>query len=276
MNNLKDIFSLKNRNYIVTGAAGLLGKHHAQAICAFGGNPILVDLDKHGLNLLSENMKNEFNTNIQTAHIDITNENEVLNFSKDLKDRKINIDGLINNAANNPPPEMISDKNSRLENYSLKQWNSDLSVSLTGSFLFSKHIGKLISENKNGGVILNISSDLGIIAPDQSIYAIEGIDDCDQPVKPVSYSVTKSGIIGLSRYLSTYWAHKGVRSNTLCPGGVENDQAEIFIKRVVEKIPLNRLAKPNEYQGVVVWLLSDASLYLNGAVIQMDGGRTAW
>ena len=95
-------------------------------------------------------------------------------------------------------------------------------------------------------------------------------------MKPVSYSVTKSGIIGLSRYLSTYWAHKGVRSNTLCPGGVENDQAEIFIKRVVEKIPLNRLAKPNEYQGVVVWLLSDASLYLNGAVIQMDGGRTAW
>ena len=145
MKNLKDIFSLKDRNYVVTGAAGLLGSQHAEAICAFGGNPILVDLNKNRLNLLSESLKKKFNINIQITVLDITDEDEVLNFSKDLKDRHITIDGLINNAANNPPPEIISNKNSRLENYSLEQWNKDISVSLTGSFLFSKHIGKLIS-----------------------------------------------------------------------------------------------------------------------------------
>ena len=148
-------------------------------------------------------------------------------------------------------------------------WNKDIAVGLTGSFLCTKHFGNLISQNKNGGSIINISSDLGLIGPKQSLYS-------QNNVKPVSYSVVKSGIIGLTRYTATYWADKNVRCNALCPGGIENNQPEIFLRKINQEIPLGRLAKKNEYQGTIIWMLSDASNYLNGAIIPVDGGRTAW
>ena len=128
--------------------------------------------------------------------------------------------------------------------------------------------------NENGGVIVNISSDLGLIAPDQRLYALRGIDDDKQNVKPVSYSVVKTGLIGLTRYLATYWANKNVRCNAMCLGGVKNRQPEDFLKEINKRIPLGRMANKYEYQGTLVWMLSDASSYLNGAIIPIDGGRT--
>ena len=128
----------------------------------------------------------------------------------------------------------------------------------------------------NGGAIVNISSDLGVMAPDQRLYAEEGVVDDKQNVKPVTYSVVKSGMIGLTRYLSTYWAEKNVRCNAMCPGGVENGQPDDFLDKVNSRIPMNRLANADEYQGTLLWMLSDASSYLNGAIISVDGGRTAW
>ena len=140
----------------------------------------------------------------------------------------------------------------------------------------AKYYGYEISKNPKGGSILNISSDLGLIAPDQDLYLVEGLPPEKQAVKPVTYSVVKTGIIGLTRYLATYWSKNNVRSNAICPGGVDNNQNEEFISKVSEKIPLGRLANVNEYQGTIVWILSDASSYLNGAIIPIDGGRTAW
>jgi NAD(P)-dependent dehydrogenase (short-subunit alcohol dehydrogenase family) len=155
-------------------------------------------------------------------------------------------------------------------------WNQDIEVGLTGAFLCAKYYGYQISKNLEGGSIINISSDLGLIAPDQKLYMHEGLLEEQQPVKPVSYSVVKAGIIGLTRYLSTYWSDKNVRCNAMCLGGVENNLPDNFMKKVVTKIPMNRLAKSNEYQGSLVWMLSDASSYLNGAIIPIEGGRTAW
>tara|TARA_Y100000739_G_C20389308_1_gene364842 strand:- start:65 stop:691 length:627 start_codon:yes stop_codon:yes gene_type:complete len=186
------------------------------------------------------------------------------------------LDGLINNAANNPKIENSDQSFSRLESFDLNIWDDDLNVGLKGSFLCIKYFGKEISQNPNGGSIINISSDLGIIAPDQSLYRLENLPDELQPVKPVTYSVVKTGLIGLTRYVSTYWANKGVRCNAICPGGVENNQDPEFINKLSAKIPMNRMAKKDEYSGSIIYLLSDASSYVNGAIVVADGGRTAW
>ena len=193
-----------------------------------------------------------------------------------LRERFGRIDGLISNAANNPKVENNGEKNfSRLENFPIEAWQADLAVGLTGAFLCAKHYGTAISENPNGGVILNISSDLGIIAPDQRLYRQPGLPEEQQPVKPVTYSVVKTGLIGLTRYLSTYWPTK-VRCNALCPGGIEAGQPEDFLKEIHARIPLGRMSSVDEYQGAIVFLLSEASAYLNGAVIPMEGGRSVW
>jgi len=182
----------------------------------------------------------------------------------------------VNNAANNPKVGDQSGKNfSRLENFPLGNWNTDLAVGLTGAFLCAKHYGTAISKNSEGGVIINISSDLGLIAPDQRLYEKPSLPEDQQPVKPVTYSVIKTGLIGLTRYLATYWPDR-VRCNALCPGGVDTELPKEFVEKVSERIPMGRMAGPDEYQGVLIFLLSDASRYMNGAVVPMDGGRTAW
>jgi NAD(P)-dependent dehydrogenase (short-subunit alcohol dehydrogenase family) len=209
--------------------------------------------------------------------IDITDEQSVQNNTKLLMEKFGKIDGLVNNAANNPKVEDSSEVNfSRLENFPLSIWNNDVAVGLTGSFLCAKHYGFAISKNPNGGSIVNISSDLGLIAPDQRLYTKEGIDNNKQNVKPVTYSVVKAGLIGLTKYLATYWADKNVRCNAMCPGGVKNGQPEDFLKEVNKRIPMGRMANVDEYQGTLLWMLSDASSYLNGAIVPVDGGRTSW
>ena len=165
-------------------------------------------------------------------------------------------------------------KTNRLEEFDIDQWRKDIDVGLTGSFLCSKIIGTLMSQNK-GGSIINISSDLGVIAPNQDLYKIENLKPNEQPVKPITYSVVKSGLIGLTRYISTYWPTK-VRCNCLCPGGVLTEQSEDFLKKINKLIPMQRMANKDEYKGSVIYLLSSASSYMTGSIISVDGGRTVW
>tara|TARA_B110000008_G_C16961938_1_gene560492 strand:- start:121 stop:945 length:825 start_codon:yes stop_codon:yes gene_type:complete len=274
---MSDLFSLKGRVIIVTGAAGLLGQKHAEAIATFGGIPILLDLNHKKLVEIAKNLDQKYSVKSQAFKVDITNEKQVLSSAKKIVEIFGKIDGLVNNAANNPKVEQNQAKNfSRLENFPIEVWNEDISVGLTGSFICAKYFGSEIAKNPNGGSIVNVSSDLGIIAPDQRLYFKEGLNEDSQAVKPVTYSVIKTGMIGLTRYISTYWNKNLVRCNAICPGGVENGQDESFLKEVSYRIPMNRLAKVNEYQGTLVWMLSDASSYLNGAVIPVDGGRSAW
>jgi NAD(P)-dependent dehydrogenase (short-subunit alcohol dehydrogenase family) len=272
-----DIFKIDGKVVIITGAAGLLGKGYAEVIAAYGGVPVLLDLHKHVVDKLASELNKKYNVGAVGVSVDITNEKQIENNANWIVKKFGKIDSLINNAANNPKVENQAEKNfSRLENFPLNTWNQDISVGLTGAYLCSKHYGFKISENPNGGTIINISSDLGLIAPDQRLYAKEGLSKECQPVKPVTYSIVKSGLIGLTRYLSTYWADKGVRCNAICPGGVENGQSENFLRSVSSRIPMGRLASVDEYQGAIVWMVSDASSYLNGSIISIDGGRTAW
>lgn len=275
--NINNLFSLSGKVVVITGAVGLMGAKHAEAVAAYGGTPVLLDLSQTSVDILAEKLNRQYKTNAIGFSIDITNESKVESVSNEVFKRFGKIDGLVNNAANNPKVEATSENNfSRLENFPLNIWEQDIAVGLTGSYLCTKYFGFQISQNKDGGSIVNISSDLGVMAPDQRLYEEEEVADSQQNVKPVTYSVVKSGVIGLTRYIATYWADKNVRCNAMCPGGVENGQPESFLNKVHSRIPMNRLAQPNEYQGTLVWMLSDASSYLNGAIISVDGGRTTW
>tara|TARA_Y100001978_G_scaffold74466_1_gene66740 strand:+ start:19236 stop:20057 length:822 start_codon:yes stop_codon:yes gene_type:complete len=271
------LYDLKSRNYLITGGAGLLGYQHARGILQNNGNPILLDISDSMLSKTKKKLEDEYSSEVRTYLCDITIENNVQNLYEYFLTNNFQIHGLINNAAINPKVNSTikSDELTRLESFPLNQWNDELDVGLTGSFLCSKYFCSLMLKTNSQGVVLNISSDLGIIAPNQSLYEINGLKKNEQPVKPITYSVIKSGIIGLSKYLSTYFNGE-IRSNVICPGGVENNQNKDFIEKVEKLIPYGRMAKKDEFIGTVVFLLSDASAYINGAVIPVDGGRTAW
>ena len=274
---LEKLFRLDNKVIVITGATGLLGRKHAEAVACYGGTPILLDLSQQAVDSFANELNDKYKIDSVGFAIDITDEEMIKSNVEKLIERFGKIDGLVNNAANNPKVEDSKKVNfSRLENFPLNIWNDDIAVGLTGSFLCAKHYGFAISKNTNGGSIVNISSDLGLIAPDQRLYAKDGIDDDKQNVKPVTYSVVKTGLIGLTRYLATYWADKNVRCNAMCPGGVENGQPDYFLEEVNKRIPMGRMANVHEPQGSLIWMLSDASSYLNGAIVPIEGGRTAW
>jgi NAD(P)-dependent dehydrogenase (short-subunit alcohol dehydrogenase family) len=269
---MRRIFELSGRVAVITGGTGLLGISHARAIQAEGGIPILLDIKTPG----DEKLKEMAGFNVHTLICDITNETEVNSALTVILRQFGRIDILINNAANNPKVEEAAGLlDSRLEQYDLRRWNADLAVGLTGAMLCSRTFGAEMAR-RGKGVIVNIASDLALIAPDQRLYGIEGWPADQQPVKPVSYSVVKAGLVGLTRYLATYWAGNGVRANALCPGGVENGQSPDFLRRIADRIPMARMAKVDEYQGAIIFLCSDASSYMNGAVLAIDGGRSTW
>ena len=176
---------------------------------------------------------------------------------------------MINGAAKDyVPTKKIKKEKHGLENFSEKIWIEDLNIGLKGSFLTTKILGSYMARNKKKGVILNISSDLGIIAPNQDIYKKNNF------IKPICYSVVKHGIIGLTKYTASYWAKKNIRCNAIAPGGIFNYQESSFVKKISQLIPLGRMAKKNEYNGIVLFLCSDLSSYITGSVIVADGGRT--
>jgi len=272
---VKQSFDLTENIAVITGGAGLLGEKHAESIAEFGGIPILLDINKKAGTEKAQRITNEYQVDCEFKLCDITDESQILSVRDALLSKYGRIDILINNAAIDPKVEAKSEnKLSRLENFPIDQWNLELGVGLTGAMLCSKIFGYEISKNSNG-VILNISSDLGIIAPDQRIYRKEGFPENEQPVKPVTYSVIKHGLIGLTKYLATYWPGK-VRCNTLCPGGIYAGQSEDFVQRLTDLIPLGRMANIDEYKAAIVFMVSDASLYMNGSTVVIDGGRSVW
>jgi NAD(P)-dependent dehydrogenase (short-subunit alcohol dehydrogenase family) len=214
---------------------------------------------------------------VKMSVVDISKEEEVSNAYKELELQGITISILINNAAINPKYNSGSKGTvfSRVENLTLDDWNYQVSVGLTGAFICSKYFGSKMAIN-NGGVILNISSDLSVISPDQRLYKVSGAEENSQPVKPITYSVIKSGLVGMTKYLATYWSANGVRVNALSPGGIYEEQNADFVKKISDLIPLGRMAKSNEYRSAVQFLCSDASSYMTGQNIVIDGGRSVW
>jgi len=270
-----DKFNLNKKVCIITGGAGLLGQQYANAVLQASGTPVLIDINQDSLNVVVELLLKKYGKEILAIKTDITNKKDLEFASNRILEKYNRVDILINNAARNPKVEGDHKKWTRFENFSDEAWSADMDVGLKGAFLCSQIFGTIMAENKSG-VILNISSDLGIIAPDQRIYLKNNLTEKEQMVKPVSYSVVKHGLIGLTRYLATYWADKSVRVNAICPGGVYNNQDEEFIKKLTNLIPMGRMAEIDEYSAAVLFLISDASSYMTGSVLTIDGGRTCW
>lgn len=269
-------FDLKGRVAVITGGAGLLGMEHAAALAELGAQPVLWDLDEGRASAAARSIADTWGVKALGMGVDITDEAKVAAAVARTEAEAGPIAILINNAANNPKVDDSGDvPGSRLEVFPRAAWDADIAVGLTGAFLCARVIGAGMAA-RGVGVILNIASDLGVIAPDQRLYHKDGLPDQHQPVKPVTYSVVKHGLVGLTRYLATYWADKGVRANALCPGGVYVDQPDAFVEKLARLIPMGRMARRDEYRGAVQFLCSDASSYMNGSVISLDGGRTAW
>lgn len=266
-----DKFSLFGKVAIVTGGLGLLGRQHCCALAEAGANVVVLDTCNDACVMFAATLPGA----ALGLGIDITKAEEVENARDSIIERFGSIDILVNNAAINDMFEnpKAALEQSKFENYPLDLWQASLQVNLTGMFLCSQVFGAVMSE-KGKGSIINIASTYGVVAPDQSLYRNEQGEQIFY--KPPAYSVTKGGVIAFTKYLAAYWGSKGVRVNTLSPGGVENGQSEFFRRQYSLRVPLNRMAKPDDYRGAIVFLASDASAYMTGANIIIDGGWTAW
>ena len=277
MKKIQNMFDLTGRVAVITGGAGLLGPKHAEAIAEYGGIPVLFDKDKPTAEAKAAEIAKHFGVPALGLGGDITKSADVERVRQELEERFGRVDILINNAANDP--KVTNDPNaipwSRFEQFSEAVWYDDIAVGLTGAFICAKVFGAGMAK-RGQGVILNIASDLGVIAPDQRIYEKEGVSKDKQPVKPVTYSVVKHGLIGLTKYLATYWARDGVRVNAISPSGVFNNHPKAFVQKLSNLIPLGRMADIEEYKAAILFLVSDASSYMTGSNLIIDGGKTCW
>jgi len=252
------MFNIKNKNILITGAGGLLGSQFTKTLLSNGAICHAIDIDSQKLNKLKFSIKKNISKNLKVYKIDITNITQINNLYNYFKKKKITIEVLLNNAANN------FDLNNQKKNI----WEEDINLNLTAIKNLINIFSKQMKKNKRGNII-NIGSDLSIIAPDQRIYK-----DLKGYIKPLSYSVTKHGLVGMTKYYASLFAKHNIRVNCLCPGGIYNKQNLKFVKKLKDLIPLNRMAKVDEYNGAILFLCSDATNYMTGQNLIIDGGRT--
>lgn len=267
------MFDLTGKTALITGAGGLLGPKHAEAILECGGNVVLTDIHEDRVEAKAKELLSRFGCNVVYYQMDVTDKNNVT----DIVSRIQKIDILINNAAKDPKVKKDGGltPDSRFETMTEEYWSEGIDAALNGTFICSQVVAnKMLTQG--GGVILNISSDLGIIAPDQRIYRKDGVPEDIQNVKPITYSAAKWAIIGMTKYLAVYFAKQNIRVNCLCPTGVYNNHPDDFVAKLSNLIPMGRMADIDEYKGAIAYLCSDASSYATGTILTVDGGKTSW
>ena len=266
-----ELFTLDNKTAVVTGALGLIGRQHCAALAAHGANVIVADLDANACAAFAATLP----APALGCALDVTDPATISALRDAVLARFGHLDVLVNNAAINDmfeSPAMAAEQ-SRFENYPLAMWRQSLEVNVTGVFLCAQILGALMAAQGSGSII-NVASTYGIVAPDQSLYRTP---DGRQPFyKSPAYPTTKGAVIAFTRFLAAYWGQAGVRVNTLSPGGVENNQQPYFIDNYSSRTMLGRMAAPTDYQGALIFLASDASAYMTGANLVVDGGWTAW
>ena len=264
---LAHIFSLKDRIAIVTGGMGQLGTEYVGALARAGARVAVYDILEHPNDVLKGLAKRY---PVRFFAVDITNRKGLAEATERLESAWGAPTIWVNNAAVEFPPQASGE---RFEGASVAEWGQVLEVTLTGVFLCCQVRGGRRAR-AGGGSIINISSVYGLVSPDQRIY--ESPRKGESFIKPAAYGVSKSGLANLTRYLATYWADRNVRVNTLSLGGVFNNQEEWFVTNYSKRTPMGRMARQDEYNGAVVFLASDASSYMTGANLVIDGGWTAW
>lgn len=272
---IEKIFDLTDRVIILTGGAGLLGREYTFALAKAGAHVVVADINGPAAEKLAATVTKSWKVKCLGVAADVSNKQSVQKMVEKTTSIFGRVDILVNNAAVDPKFDSshATEHIFSFEEYPIELWNKGLAVNLTGMFLCAQAVAKPML-NQGKGVIVNISSTYGLVGPDQRLYRRE--DGKQQVFKPVIYSVTKSAVIGLTRYLATYWAGKNIRVNALIPGGVINDHDEEFVRRYSFRTPLVRMADKSEYCGALLFLVSDASSYMTGANLVVDGGWTAW
>ncbi|WP_342473016.1 SDR family oxidoreductase [Metasolibacillus sp. FSL H7-0170] len=269
----KSLFNLKGKNAIVTGAAGILGNYFCMGLADVGANVAVVDINIEKAELIAAELRQSYGVKAKGIYCNLTSEQSI----KEMVETVVNEFGTINILHNN-----AAGKSSNLEaffapfeEYELDQWKEIMSTNLDSMFLVAKYVGKVMKEQEIGGSIIQTASIYGVMGPDNRIY--EGSYYLDRQINtPAIYSASKGGVVALTKYLATYWAKDGIRVNTITPGGVESGQNETFKKNYANRIPLGRMAQAEEMVGALIYLASDASSYVTGQNILIDGGLSAW
>ena len=268
-------FNMELQTALITGAGGLLGPIHAQALAEQNCNLIITDIELEKIESLQQNLTKDFpKCNIQALKMDVTSHSSIENVYHILQKGNISIDVLVNNAAVNPVESELN-LDFRFEKFNNESFQREFEVGLLGSVLCCKIFGSHMANNKKGSII-NIASDLSVISPNQTLYAKDGLPRNLQQVKPISYSIIKTGLIGMTKYLATYWASDNVRVNAISPGGVFDNQNLDFIEKISSLIPMGRMCRKEELAGAVQFLASNASSYVTGQNLIIDGGRSVW
>ena len=267
-------FSLQERTALVTGGAGLLGRQFSRTLGEAGANVVVADLDFDAARGHAQSLR-DMGIRAITVKADVTNPDSVEALVAHTISEFGHLDVLVNSAALDPkfdPQHLGEHSANAFENYALEAWQKSLDVNLTGVFLVSQAAAKTMVQ-QGSGVIINISSIYGLVGPDQRIYPhMEG----RQSYKPVDYAVTKAAILGLTRYMAAYYAGTKIRVNALTPGGIFNQHNDEFTTNYSSKAILGRMADEDEINGALLFLASDASSYMTGANLVVDGGYTAW
>jgi NAD(P)-dependent dehydrogenase (short-subunit alcohol dehydrogenase family) len=273
----KQVGSLVGQAVLITGGAGLLGVEHAIAVAENGGVPILLDINGENLETASQAVRQRSaGSRVESRIADIRDRTALEQLRDELEATVGAVSCVVNNAAVNPVMDVAEgEKFGAFETYPVAQWSRELEVGLTGALIVTQVFGAAMAERGRGSIV-NIASDLGVIAPDHRIYTKSRKMEDVSAFKPVSYSVCKSALIGLTRYVATYWAHRNVRCNALAPGGVYNGQDSDLVAGLEDRIPMRRMAQRDEYHDAIVFLCSNASSYMTGQVLVMDGGRSVW
>ncbi len=271
--NYKELFNLKGKTAVVTGGTGILGKHFCSGLASVGAQVVVVDLDKKQVELYAKELETDYGIKALGIECDVTSPESV----KKMVEQSVSYFGEINILHNNAASKSsnLEEFFSPYEEYSLDQWRQIMSVNIDGMFLVSQAVGKQMVQQEKGGSIIQTASIYGIMAPDQRIY--EGSEYLGMQINtPAVYSASKAAVVGLTKYLAAYWADKNIRVNTLTPGGNESGQNETFIKNYSNRVPMGRMGKPHEMVGALLYLASDASSYVTGQNIVIDGGLNAW
>ena len=265
-----NLFQLEEKTIVVTGGTGLLGSAYCRVLASQGANVVVADIDKERCANLAHELEKLYQVRALGVVCNVNNEGEVKALFSESLEIFGRVDSIINNAAATGEHLMkMGSAFEDFENYSLELWNEVIKTNLTGVFLVAREGGKAIRSNNQGGSLINVSSTYGVVGPDHRIY--EGMKF--KSFAP--YSASKAGVHGLTRWLATYWGPVGIRVNTLVPGGVENGHDPEFIRRYIDRTPLRRMAKKEDYLGVVLYLASDMSRYATGQHFIVDGGWTA-
>lgn len=269
-------FSLAGKVAIVTGAAGLLGREHCLALAGAGATVVATDVDAAGCERTAADVRDRATAPVHGLAADLTQPEAVLALRDRVLSAAGSIDVLVNNAAINDKfdDESSAAALSRFETYPLERFRRSLDVNVTGVFLASQILGAPMAERGSGSII-NIASTYGMVGPDQRIYRRP--DGTQSFWKSASYPASKGAILAFTRFLAAYWADRGVRVNSLSPGGVaQASQEPYFVAQYSARVPLGRMAQPHELRGAIVYLASEASSYVTGTNLVVDGGWTAW